>query len=216
MDRWSRLERYAMWKQRRFALLHLPHELLEYVCRAFLETPDVRNLLTALAGRSFDYDDARVLRALPAQLHAHYVFADAQCRLEEYLYGLSDHCLYLALSCAVVRVFIDWSPFASYQPPYSVAEYGWCARSAPHTRVTVHRTAVLCALMVGNVRQRPCGYLTVYRCFTDGRGKIHLGTKPSYQTSVRLFPAWTLDEDVDQRIHLTRHGSRLLKRCLTA
>lgn len=111
--RWTRLERYARWKQQRVRLDALPPDVLCVVCR-FLSNDGVSSLLAALRG------EARVqpvrstddVRWVPVEIRQSWLRRIAYDHLRTQLRSLASHtCLFSNDATLQVHAFADWSPF---------------------------------------------------------------------------------------------------------
>lgn len=188
MTRWERLERYAVWRQRRFPLLRLPDDVIELILRRFLTHWDVCAVLKAIIGTRIDVG----VQVLPRGLQTYGTLAISVCHLDSLLRSLADECLLVASTCACVRVFVDWSPFASLTPPTPVAEYQWRLQQRPHASVSVYPEALVRALALSCAHRRPCGYLAMHRCCNADQA--HVETRAMMQMQVGLLPAWIFED----------------------
>lgn len=123
---WRRLERYAVWKQKRLPLHRLPGDVLEHLCESHLTPTDTCALVQALTHRDvspFVRDD---VVQVPVELRTHWMCCVAVQVLRRILVEqLQPELLYLSTRCAFIRVFADWSPFKRRVPPPALVECAW-------------------------------------------------------------------------------------------
>lgn len=130
-SRWSRLERYARWKARRFPLARLPCDVLAHVL-SYLTYADVNSVLAALHGRTPLVETrAQLERYIPVEIRSTWMHHAAVEELERQLVCLGDVALFYARDCPSVHAYADWSPFSPPPHPRPVAEYAWQHHATP-------------------------------------------------------------------------------------
>jgi len=170
--RWTRLERYALWRQRRLRLHALPSDVIAVVCR-FLPNASVHALLSALrcdGGGTMVRGVADVI-GVPIEMRQEWLRRMACDHLATQLRVLASHaCFFGNDACTHVHAFADWTAFrvrrgrdaVSRRP---IAEYSFagprpewttrinecvlrdhvdslCDRSVCATRITLHTVIV--------------------------------------------------------------------------
>lgn len=115
-ERWRRLECYARFKRRRFALTSLPGDLMLAVVRHIVDYDDLRHLLEALVGFRPSLWNATHLQAIPIEVRAAFVVRASLHEFETHLRALAESALYHCRDCHEVIVLADWSAFSKTVP----------------------------------------------------------------------------------------------------
>lgn len=180
-DKWKRLEKYAIFRQKKFPLFDLPGEVLAYMFGRFLSENDVLSVFSALT-----YNLPSRICFVPRELRVQLVVSNVYRNLRDYLYFLSAECMYAAVSCHCVRAYIDWSPFSENEGGW-VAQYRWNHNGRNKVDVSLNEISICVQLLESATRMRPGGYLSMYRCNLEGR-EVRLCLRPFASTHVDLLP----------------------------
>lgn len=125
-NRWTRLEQYARWRQRRLRIDRLPPDVLSLLC-TFLEYVDVCRLVEAINGH------APIIRCkcdmvdIPIEFRHSWMRETAYDILETRVRSLANEACYFSRSFSVcVHAYADWSPFKKQRwSPQPLAEFMW-------------------------------------------------------------------------------------------
>ena len=184
---WVVLERYAQWKQRKFPLLKLPEEILEYI-GLFLMRKDLLTLVQALGpGWTMSYECPRDTYLVPPSLRPRWLLYNVLQHMDEYINSISDECFFFATSCTQVQVFLDWSPFKS-NDVVPVATFEWVATSRPRAKRVVYDKELMKYVYNSAVQRIPYSQVSVYKVFRWSYGRVHMDSHPCFLGSVRLIP----------------------------
>lgn len=127
IDRWLRLERYAVFRQHRFPLLRLPEDVLEQHVVRILDDEDAMSLIEAIVGHlpcAHKYAD---VHRCPAPLRRAWFRAACQHSPRAFFTGpIPNSAFFHAHDCLEVVAVLDWSVFCPPgAKPTPVATFRW-------------------------------------------------------------------------------------------
>lgn len=195
-SRWTRLERFARWKQPRMKLTQFPDDVLVSIA-SLLSQEDVLSLVMAFTGSPISFRDWREeegegKQTLPSCLRPVCIVSLIETEFKKHVNSIADYVLYhirSPLAGAHVVGVMNWSEFSPDEPNVLV-EFEW-----RHKRATVviryenlHKQAQL-ALNRG----LPVGRFTLHDGFTftsrdENRIVKHVFPTPLHVSNYTLFP----------------------------
>lgn len=192
VDRWVRLERYARWKQQRFAFERLPEDLLAHVAR-FLDADDVCRLLETLYGDGTDKLRRLcpcAIRKIPQEVCCMHIAQRVHRHLSELLYCAGAFALHKEAPSRRSRIvaMADWSPFASrghYIIPAPLATYRWISLP-PFTNININSTQIHNVIAKHIHERLPAFTLSLYRIL-ESTTDVFLSVPMSVTTEL-LYP----------------------------
>lgn len=184
-NRWQRADRYLRWRQRRFAPLRLPEDVLVHLLLHHLDAEHMLRTVEALWG-PLRHDREEDVRRLPSGLRAAWTLHRVRRNFCIGLLAYQSRCYHAASHCHHVAVYVDWSPFASPVPPEPVARFAWLHVERP--TMMVDEAVLLRCIGESHRRQRPFGYVTAYECHWFPGGARWQSCVPFLQTVLPLMP----------------------------
>lgn len=135
VDRWTRLEKYAQWMQRRLKIECLPPDVMALVCKHLTHTA-VCNLMEAINGYPALIKCSHDVLSIPVELRFSWLHRTACEVLKTYLHSMSkETCFHAREYTWAVYAFGDWSPFrCKPQMSDTLAEYTWDLNDSGHPR----------------------------------------------------------------------------------
>lgn len=194
---WSRLERYARWKQKRFPLDRLPEDLLAQVF-TWLGNRDVRAVVDALRGACYVERASDVLD-VPISIRRDWLHRMACDHLETHLQGLGTHACFLGNDPSVhVHAYANWSLFSGSSKrtirPLPIAQYSYVnAHRYPEWTTKInHRVVERCVDRL--FKKRICALrLTLHHVYVS-RAVTYLVPEEKSATMCFVYPHFLIDQ----------------------
>ena len=197
--RWTRLERYAQWKQRRMRIDNLPPDVLALVC-TFIEYTDVCHLIEAINGIAPQIRCPQDVQAIPIEIRRSWIHEAACDVLEKRVQSLANEACYFSRDLSwYVHVYADWTLFTSNRRCCRpLAKYFWkCTSGHPTWSTNVHKCAIRDCVR-NMIRKSLCAVrLSMYIAMDMRESGIVLVPKELSSSCVLVIPHFIRFDDME-------------------
>ena len=189
-DRWSRLERYARWKQNGFHMSLLPNDVL-FLLISFLQGSDLHNFIEACIGYAPTLEHRINSLPLPTEIWMVWFFDKVLHTFESHLMHMGNSALFYSNKNTNVSAVVDWSPFSS--SPFSpISQYSWSSSFPPHPYMNVDSLRVR-QIIRETYRKRTCAIrISLHLNIRIGQSDIVV-PHPILTQLYFLFPSWIVN-----------------------
>ena len=190
--RWTRLERYARWKQQRLRLDLLPCDVLGGVA-VHLGYADVCALVNVLYDAPLtSLASASQVRAVPGTVRSLWLRGAARDTLDRALRAFAEPVLCDAQSsCTYAMAHADWSVFTGPLMPRALCTYAWTPQRTAHVHVDAQ---LVDALVEQCVCERRCSTTLVIHRYFCWSGQTLLHPEPLTRATLVVFPHFLISE----------------------
>lgn len=185
LTRWSRLERYARWRQRGCFLRTAPEDVLALVV-AHLARRDVLALVEALAHARLDLSVRSDVARVPPFARARWVSEVLRGSLEAFVHDAAEHALFHARDALGVVALVDWSPFAP-RPPESIATYSWHLGAVARSHVRVD-DALVARVVTRCIQEERCAVRVTFHTVLAWMGYQFMQPSPFHARLCYVLP----------------------------
>ena len=190
-SRWSRLERYCRWRQRRLRIDRMPNDAVLNVI-SFLSHEDVCALLNALYSvPRMNIQSRREALLVPCELRAEWLHGAAWDNIVRIVYSIGETAFFHARDCTRVCAHVDWSVFTGHRMPVPLCVYEWAPMCSARVEMNEHEAWRV--IRDASATGRTAVTIALYRYRLWGN-QLVLQPDPCHRMTYHVFPYFLASE----------------------